>query len=132
MHELSIAMSLIEGVSQAAENNGAALVCSVRLRLGALSGVVKDALLFSYQLASEGTLAQGSQLIIENVPVTVFCDRCAAEKTLDSIQKFCCPTCSNMTPEILTGRELELVAIEVIDRNDEEPVEDNQLMGASL
>ena len=93
---------------------------------------MKDALLFSYQLASEGTLAQGSQLIIEDVPVTVFCDRCAAEKTLDSIQKFCCPTCSNITPEILTGRELELVAIEVIDLSEEEPVEENQLTGVAL
>lgn len=134
MHELSIAMSIIEGVSQAAETNGAARVNSVHLKLGALSGVVKEALLFSYQLASEGTVAQHSQLIIEDVPVIVYCAKCAGEKTLESIQRFCCPTCSNLTPEIVSGRELELVAIEITDREDslEETNGEHKLMGIAL
>ena len=56
MHELSIAMSIIEGASQEALKRGGAQVHAVHLKLGALSGVVKDAPLFSYGLACEGTL----------------------------------------------------------------------------
>ncbi len=63
MHELSIALSIIEGASQEASNRGGAEVHAVHLKLGALSGVVKDALLFSYGLACEGTLLEGSELM---------------------------------------------------------------------
>jgi hydrogenase nickel incorporation protein HypA/HybF len=116
MHELSIALSIIEGASQEAISRGGAQVHAVHLKLGPLSGVVKDALLFSYGLACEGTLLEGSQLLIEEVPVVVFCPNCQAEKALDSIQRFCCPTCGTLTPDVVSGRQLELVAIEITDR----------------
>jgi hydrogenase nickel incorporation protein HypA/HybF len=115
MHELSIAMSIVEGASQEASNRGAAQVHAVHLKLGPLSGVVKDALLFSYGLACEGTLLEGSELVIEEVPVVVYCNTCETEKTLGSIQHFCCPTCGTMTADLVSGRELELVAIEITD-----------------
>ncbi len=115
MHELSIAMSIIEGATQEARKRGGARVHAVHLKLGPLSGVVKDALLFSYGLACDGTTLEGSQLVIEEVPVTVYCPACDANKTLDSIQRFCCPTCGTLTSEVISGRELELVAIEISD-----------------
>ncbi len=73
MHELSIALSIIEGASQEALNRGGAQVHAVHLKLGALSGVVRDALLFSYDIACAGTLLEGSKLVIEDVPVVVYC-----------------------------------------------------------
>src|SRR6185295_1882516 len=113
MHELSIAMSIIEGAYREAMIRGGAQVHAVHLKLGALSGVVKDALLFSYDLACEGTALEGSTLIIEEVPVVVYCATCNAERTLDSIQKFCCPACGTLTPEVISGKQLELSAIEI-------------------
>ena len=124
MHELSIAMSIIEGASQEAMSRGGAQVHVVHLKLGPLSGVVKDALLFSYGLACEGTLLEGSQLVIEEVPVVVYCPDCKTEKTLDSIQRFCCPTCGALTPDVVSGKELELVAIEITDRESVDLVPD--------
>jgi hydrogenase nickel incorporation protein HypA/HybF len=115
MHELSIAMSIIEGASQEANSRGGARVHAVHLKLGLLSGVVKDALMFSYELACKGTLLEDSQLVIEEVPVVVYCPSCKAEKTLDSIQRFCCPSCGTLTPDVVSGRQLELVAIEISD-----------------
>ncbi|HKO96409.1 MAG TPA: hydrogenase maturation nickel metallochaperone HypA [Pyrinomonadaceae bacterium] len=115
MHELSIAMSIIEGATQEASKRAGAQVHAVHLKLGPLSGVVKDALLFSYGIACEGTLLEGSQLVIEEVPVTVYCATCNAVKRLESIQRFCCPTCGSLTAEVVSGRELELVAIEITE-----------------
>ncbi|MGC2658972.1 MAG: hydrogenase maturation nickel metallochaperone HypA, partial [Bryobacteraceae bacterium] len=69
MHELSIALSIIEGAEEEVFRQGGGHVCAVHLRLGPLSGVVKDALMFSYDLACEGTLLEGSRLIIEEVPI---------------------------------------------------------------
>jgi hydrogenase nickel incorporation protein HypA/HybF len=119
MHELSIAMSIIEGASQEAISRGGTRVHSVHLKLGPLSGVVKDALMFSYELACEGTFLEGSELVIEETPVVVYCPNCEMEKTLDSIQRFCCPACGTLTPEVVSGKQLELVAIEITDLEDD-------------
>ena len=118
MHELSIAMSIIEGASEEALNRGAERVHAVHLKLGALSGVVKDALLFSYDLACKDTPLEGSVLLIEEVPVVVYCNTCEAEKTLHSIQRFCCPSCGTLTPKVVSGKQLELVAIEISEASE--------------
>ncbi len=64
MHELSIAMSIVELAEEEAERRGVQ-VEAVHLKLGALSGVVKDALLSCYEMACEGTPLAGSRLLIE-------------------------------------------------------------------
>jgi hydrogenase nickel incorporation protein HypA/HybF len=114
MHELSIAMSMIEMATEEAERHGSVQISALHLRLGQLTGVVKEALLFSYDLACEGTPLAGSRLVIEEVPVVVYCPVCEAERALDSIQYFCCPVCDTPTPEIVQGRELEIVALEIL------------------
>ena len=67
MHELSIALSIVDGVSEEAATCGGGLVRAVHLRLGRLSGVVREALLFAYDQACEGTSLEGSELRIEDV-----------------------------------------------------------------
>src|SRR5580700_1545853 len=75
MHELSIAMSIVELAEEEADRRGVQ-VEAVHLKLGALSGVVKEALLSCYEMACENTPLQGSSLIIEELPVVVFCPSC--------------------------------------------------------
>ncbi len=113
MHELSIALSLIEAASEEASRQGAMRVNALHLKLGPLSGVVKDALLFSYEIACQGTLLEGSELLIEEVPVVIYCSKCKAERTLESIQLFCCPVCNELMSDVRTGKELEFVAMEI-------------------
>jgi hydrogenase nickel incorporation protein HypA/HybF len=112
MHELSIAMSIVEMAEEEAEQRGAQ-VSAVHLKLGALSGVVKGALLSSYEIACEGTGLEGSRLVIEEVPVVVYCSRCLAARTLASIQLFVCPECGHPASEVLEGRELQVFALEI-------------------
>jgi|SRR5581483_7964208 len=112
MHELSIAMGIVEAAQDEAQKRGVR-VSAVHLRLGALSGVVKDALLFSYEVACQDTPLQGSRLIVEDVPVAIFCAQCQKEQVLTSVQSFSCPVCSSPTMNILQGKELEVFALEV-------------------
>ncbi len=112
MHELSIAMGIVEAAQDEAQKRGVR-VSAVHLRLGALSGVVKDALLFSYEVACQDTPLHGSQLIVEDVPVAVFCSQCQKEQVLESVQSFACPVCGVPTMNILRGKELEVYALEV-------------------
>lgn len=113
MHELSIAYSLVEIASQTAAEAGATRVKAVYLRLGALSGVERGALDFSYEVATAGTLLQGSALVVEELPVRVYCRACAGEFELASIQSFLCPQCGMPTGDIRQGRELEIESLEV-------------------
>ena len=112
MHELSIAMGIVEAAMDEARQRGVQ-VSAVHLRLGALSGVVKDALMFSYEVACQDTPLAGSRLIVEDVPVTVFCPRCQDTRVLQSVQSFLCPQCGTPTMDIRQGKELEVFALEV-------------------
>jgi hydrogenase nickel incorporation protein HypA/HybF len=70
MHELSIAVSIVEVAEEEAARNNATRVQSVRLRLGSLAGVAREALLFSYGIACEGTSLEGSRLLIDEAEGT--------------------------------------------------------------
>jgi hydrogenase nickel incorporation protein HypA/HybF len=112
MHELSIALSLVDlACEEAGRQPGR--VCALHLKVGALAGVVPEALLASYEMACTDTPLAGSRLVIEQVPVVVFCPRCRTERSLDGVQSLCCPACGTPTPQIEHGRELELVAMEI-------------------
>lgn len=113
MHELSIALQLVEIAENAAVRAGARHVEVVHLRLGALAGVVKDSLLFAYGTATEGTLLSGSRLEIEDIPVTIYCPACAAERELAAVQSFQCPVCGTFSADTRSGTELELVSLEI-------------------
>jgi hydrogenase nickel incorporation protein HypA/HybF len=115
MHELSIATAIVELAEEESELRGGVAIDAVHLRVGALSGVVKDALLSCYGLASEGTRLEGSRLIIEEVPVIVYCPACAARAPLEALQAFRCPRCGAPTNEVVEGRELEVVAMEILE-----------------
>jgi len=118
VHELSIVYSIVQTVTAALESDigcQTQRVRSIRLQVGALAGVTIDALLFSYDLATEGTALAGSRLEIEKLPVEVYCPACDAIGTLDGIQSFRCPTCGTLTGDIRQGRELEIVSVEFDD-----------------
>lgn len=113
MHELSIALSIIEGATEELERQGVALVSAVHLKLGPLSGVVQDALQFSWQLAIEGTPLNGARLIIEDAPIVLHCAQCQSDGPPVFMQRLHCARCGNASCEVIAGDELELRALEV-------------------
>jgi hydrogenase nickel incorporation protein HypA/HybF len=113
MHELSLAVNIVELAQEEADRRGGLCVSAIHLRMGALSGVVKDALLSAYELACEGTPLMGSRLVIEDVPIIVYCPFCCERRQLASVQDFSCSVCHTPTSEVLQGRELVVSALEV-------------------
>jgi hydrogenase nickel incorporation protein HypA/HybF len=113
MHELSIAVSMIEGVLEEVKRQGDVHVEAVHMKLGAFSGVDRSALEFSYGVACEGTVLEGSRLVIEEVPILMHCPTCEGERTVASAQQLCCPDCQTPAAELLSGQELEITALEV-------------------
>jgi hydrogenase nickel incorporation protein HypA/HybF len=81
--------------------------------MGALSGVAR-ALYFCFPAASRGTLCENAVLHIDEVPLSVMCGHCQAVKTPSGLYNFRCPDCGRPTPKVLTGREMQLVSIELV------------------
>jgi hydrogenase nickel incorporation protein HypA/HybF len=117
MHELSIAMSIVEMAEEEATKRGVQ-VAAVHLKLGALSGVVKESLLFSFEIACQGTALEGARLKIEDIPVTAYCPQCRTPRQVESLQWFVCAECRIPVSEVIAGRELEVSALELLERNE--------------
>lgn len=113
MHELSIAASIVESVSEAASAHPGARVKEVRLRVGALASVVEESLQFCWGLATEDSPLSGAALVIEILPVVVHCAACEADSEIAGVQSFRCPKCGELAADLRQGRELEIDSIEL-------------------
>lgn len=113
MHELSIAQCVIDEACEAAARSGGVRVTKLMLRIGALTGIVDEALRFSFEVAAEGTACQGAALEIERVDLRVMCTHCEKPRAILDGFLLICPECGSPTPEILAGQELELTSLEI-------------------
>ncbi len=114
MHELSIALSLIDEVGRVATRERAASVQTVRVQIGRMSGVANDALLFAWELARAGTIADNAELHIEDIEIVVFCPKCERERSSLHAAVLACAVCGTQALHVVHGRELQLVAVEVV------------------
>ena len=120
MHELTIATSLIELACEEAARAGASRVGAIHIRLGALCGIARS-LEFCFGPATRGTACEGSLLYIEEVALTVMCTHSHEIKKPRSLYNFRCPDCGRPTPGVVTGREMELAALELVAAHAEMP-----------
>jgi hydrogenase nickel incorporation protein HypA/HybF len=114
MHEFSICKSLIEIIEKEAMPYGGAKVVTVRLRIGELSGVVPNALRFAFEVLSKGGITEGASLLIEDVPLEIYCRACKTAATVDE-PFLICPHCQSSEVEMIGGRELEIREMEIED-----------------
>lgn len=118
MHELSIAASIVEAVTETAAAYPGARVREVRLRVGALASVIEDSLQFCWGVSTEDTPLAGAKLVVNMLPVVIHCDKCGADEQV-GVQSFRCPRCGEPAADLRQGRELEIESIEIDD--DPEP-----------
>jgi hydrogenase nickel incorporation protein HypA/HybF len=113
MHELSIALSILDLAEEESERRGGVRVLGIHLKLGPLSGVAKEALISAFELAKESSPLDEAQLIIQEVPVVAYCPTCRAERAVASLNQLICIECGTPTPNVTGGRELEIFALEL-------------------
>ena len=121
MHELSIARSLADFVCDQTADLDATRerVSVVRIRIGAMSGVVPQALRSAYRAAVAGTPLLSATLEMETVDLVIWCPKCGQERLLEDISQLCCPVCQARSSKIVQGKELEITSIEVIDATED-------------
>jgi len=112
MHELSIAVALVEQIEAVVAKEGATRAARVKIAVGALSGVEAEALLGVFPLVAEGTAANGAELVIEPVAARVRCRACGEESPTDRwFMK--CAQCGSPDVELSAGRELNITSVEL-------------------
>jgi hydrogenase nickel incorporation protein HypA/HybF len=113
MHELSIALSILDAADEQMARLGDARVSALHVRVGPLSGVIPQALVSAFELARTGTAFAACKLIIEETAVIVRCPACRMDRPVRSIQDIACSVCGTATSDLAGGRELELRAMEI-------------------
>lgn len=105
-------MSIVDGVCEELRRCAFSKLSAVHVRVGRLSGVDKQALLFSYTVACEDTPLQNSELIVEDVEVSIFCRACGQERPIESFPVLSCAHCGSLAERVVRGQELEITGLE--------------------
>jgi len=113
VHEVSIALSLLDLVEKKCREEGYQRVESVRVRVGKASGVLPEAFSFAWDVVKRDTIARDSRFTLELIPVGGTCEACGAHFETENVFLTQCPLCSSPSFQIIQGRELEIVEMEV-------------------
>ncbi len=112
MHELSLACEIVDLACETAAREGAAAVETIELEVGLLSGVMADALVFGFEAACRGTIAEDARIELEPVPGRGECRACGRVFSLDAFLVKC-PGCGAAGVEVSGGDVLRIKAITV-------------------
>ncbi len=114
MHEMPIAQNLIDILEQEMNRHAVKKLKAVHLAIGRMSTIVPQQLTLCFEILTEGTGMAGVALEIRMVPATYKCRLCGEVFTSEKFV-FECVYCKGADPELLTGKELRIESIEVID-----------------
>jgi hydrogenase nickel incorporation protein HypA/HybF len=111
MHEFSIVQNIIDIVTDSAIKHQVKQVRAVEVEVGKASGVIREAMEFAWNAGTKGTMLENAELKIMEIILEVRCMVCGKHYTPAEIYESC-PGCGDISPEVLTGDELSVVAIE--------------------
>jgi len=112
MHEMSLCEGVLQLIEGSAAENNFSRVKSVWLEIGLFAGVEPEAMRFSFDVVTRGTLADGAKLEIIEVPADVWCFTC--EKPVEIRQRFdACPACGGYQIQVSGGDEMRVKELEV-------------------
>lgn len=114
MHEASLMAEILDAAAEQAQAHGSPAVLAIKLRVGALAGVVREALEFAFDALKAGTVCERAALEVETVPLRAHCPSCARDIEGDGDLCLLCPRCGRAAA-ILAGRELEIEYLELED-----------------
>lgn len=115
MHELSIAINIIEIITAEAQSVNASAVSKIELEIGTWSGVEPDAIQMAMEEVIAGTTASKAAIDYRWIKARAACEECCNEFEPEDIFKIC-PYCNSLNTHLLTGKELNIKSIEVITK----------------
>lgn len=106
-------MDILDILREEMKKNGVAKLKSLRVRVGEMTAVEPGALEFCFETCITDTPLAGAILDIETVPLAGKCSGCGETFRLEHYFTTPCPSCGGKASEVVSGRELEIVSMEV-------------------
>ncbi|NQV02638.1 MAG: hydrogenase maturation nickel metallochaperone HypA [Bacteroidia bacterium] len=110
MHELSIALNILDIVLEECRKAGSAKVEEVVIQVGTLRGVDTQALTTCLHVASRETMMQDARIRIYRKQGRGFCSGCQKEFDMKDILTLC-PDCYQPATNLQEGQEMQIESI---------------------
>ncbi len=112
LHELGVAQSIIDIALRVVNEHGGGKIARITIQAGELRSIIKEQLQFCFSFAAKDTPAEGAELEVEVIPLIASCRRCRKEFRVRNLN-FHCPECKGASTEILQGKELRVLDLEL-------------------
>jgi hydrogenase nickel incorporation protein HypA/HybF len=112
MHELSIAIEIVEIATEEALKANASGVSKLELSIGKLSGIMPDALEFAMEEAVKNSMLEHVKVVYHYIDAKAACQECCNEFHTDDYFKVC-PACNSMNTYFIQGKELNIKSIDI-------------------
>jgi hydrogenase nickel incorporation protein HypA/HybF len=113
VHELSIAEGILDQVERLAAHHHATRVDAVEIETGVMRMVEHGALRSAFEVVTKGTIAEGAELAITDIPVAARCRSCGAEYDARGQFDFTCPSCGKAAADVVRGNDIILASVEM-------------------
>jgi hydrogenase nickel incorporation protein HypA/HybF len=119
MYEISICQSILKAVVEEFPEVHIDQIREIHLKAGILNCLEPNALQNIFKMMINGTDLQNAVLIIEQPPAVADCDVCGSQFPVDNYL-FICPHCGSSSTTIVSGNELEIKRIIIVEYDHEE------------
>lgn len=112
MHEMSIALNIVEICEDEVKKAGGQVVNRIELEIGTLSGVIPDAMEFAIQEAVKETVLQQAERKIHLKQAKARCQECDHTFDIDDFVAVCI-SCGSFKTEVIQGKEIKIKSLVV-------------------
>ena len=110
MHELSLAIQIVEMATEETTKAGSNTIMEIELEVGTLAGVDVEALTFAMESAVIGSLAENARVNIIQIPALAQCNNCQETFPVEDLFTVC-PDCQSYDTRLIKGSELRLKSL---------------------
>lgn len=105
MHELSIAMSIVDIAKTELEKTESKSVSEIVLEIGKMSGVVMEALEFAMEEAKKNSILANAKILMVEKPAKAQCANCQHIFEIYEIYE-ACPKCNSFFSDVVEGKDM--------------------------
>lgn len=117
MHELSIANTIFDIVINEKKTKNLSEIKAIGLNIGAMSGILPDALEFSFDAIKIETPLANTFLEITEIPISGMCNNCHERFNITDYI-FSCPQCNSSSIKMEKGQEMDIAYLEIEDEEE--------------
>lgn len=112
MHEVGVVRQVIRTVEDFAKENNITKIEEIVLDIGELSLIIPKYVEDIYEITVEGSILEGTKLIINTIPGLAICQDCDEVFNVIEHEGYC-PKCGSFEKDVLSGTDFTIKEIHV-------------------